>query len=512
MYAPRRLVDIASIDEVWLYLEGPFLDATAPSHTYSDQPIVYDRPISGNLGHNSLSFFVTPIRFHQTRSPSGGPCPPGGLPSYPAGEPSYPRCIASSWKEPPSVEPFGYNATDPSSPLATAGFTYVSDAEAAATQNPISSSQRSGISSQGANYGPGGFIRDVWRANEYRSTIAELKAGRWIDEYTRSAAVILQTYNAQSSCLSFTTILFEFGEGSGKVSAQVQLLQRCIDHHPLRTDPTLSFGTEGTHFEFEGLNNYKYVVFGVTCIYAIRSVFVQAKILRFNWRRLKKDLPLRFGGVNYLMELGLTVVMCYAVSLWAIDTEYEENLVHEVTKGMFNAANGAPMREFIYGRLALLEHTPMMRAAKPAWGDGVVSSDMAMSEWEYANHLLNYGRAWGAEVTFGQKYNITQHADGSPSSFSYDFAADVNPPFRDFRFLGVSAIQNRGIWGFLAFLCIAKLLRYFQAWRPLADRYGAIFRMIPNFLSYFIVLLQLMLTFAALGQQVCARPTPAADL
>lgn len=157
---------------------------------------------------------VTPLHIMQTRHTRADTCAtvgngnPSVLRNYPAYNRSYlnyPTCTELV----EDTSPFGPGGVG-LGPSGTAldGFSYVP-----------ASAQTRGLAvsaSDGRTHGPGGFILDVWRAGDYRAAVTSLVSNGWIDEKTDAIIIKFQLYNAQTSCHSWLTFLFE-RVGSGVI-------------------------------------------------------------------------------------------------------------------------------------------------------------------------------------------------------------------------------------------------------------------------------------------------------
>ena len=158
--------------------------------------------------------------------------------------------------------------------LASAGFTFTPSGDA--NQGPICTAS----SYLQTCYGPGGYIRDIWAAADYRKAIGELINGDWIDEDTLSVVARMQTFNPQTGCFIFTDIIFE-----------VNVFGTVRPEHRTRTacEHTLELRGGDVMWTTFALPTYYSVVYWMGGAYAVLLVLRHVEVLHEMWLRLRKE-------------------------------------------------------------------------------------------------------------------------------------------------------------------------------------------------------------------------------
>ena len=158
--------------------------------------------------------------------------------------------------------------------LASAGFTFTPSGDA--NQGPICT-----VSSYLQTcYGPGGYIRDIWAAADYRKAIGELINGDWIDEDTLSVVARMQTFNPQTGCFIFTDIIFEVND-FGTVRPEQRTRTAC--------EHTLELRGGDVMWTTFALPTYNSVVYWMGGVYAVLLVLRHVEVLHEMWLRLRKE-------------------------------------------------------------------------------------------------------------------------------------------------------------------------------------------------------------------------------
>lgn len=166
------------------------------------------------------------------------------------------------------------------------GFSYTS--ADSSNQEEICSHKFYGIGGAGDCYGPGGFIRDIWAASDYRSAVNELMRGDWIDEDTDTVVVRIQTFNPQTGCYVFSDIIFPI-DAAGVVRPELVVRTSCQHTSTLHGGETI-----WATYHLPPFFVVVYVLSGIYLLVIMLSVLLQVGRTCRSWYwRFRRD---RFDG------------------------------------------------------------------------------------------------------------------------------------------------------------------------------------------------------------------------
>jgi hypothetical protein len=450
------LDEVRTPEGVHAWLRGALVDALAPRCSYDGRPVSYAPNASGGIGfyHN----MITPLRLQQTRFAKSPGCDATlSVQNYPnlASRPGaenrdYPACGSVYTR---SAEPFGDQAT--------AGFTYTA---AAAYTGVGGASPPYRYSGTWGSYGPDGYVRDVWAAAEYRSTIDSLLASGWIDGWTESIAAHVQLVNAQTGCLIIAMVLFEFSPAGG-VMPSLSVQDMCEPDGAPKISADFS-----RLFAFDYYSWFELLMYALCGVYVLRVCFVQYKA----WKRMTSDSEGRvlyhFTGMAYLQDtvLGIMLVayLVGVVSLWERQDAFCE-LLWSMRYTMMPEGLRARMQQVIDSLV-----------------EGATAATYSQAELEVALSSLKHA------------FYLSVPWDGTPWGFPVFDMHWATPTFVSFLPNANTAINIRGLRAVILLMVLLKAMRYAQAWRPLASRYAGIAQNLPYITRFFLLLLHFHLCFS----------------
>ena len=456
------LSDVRSKEEVERWLRGPLVDALAPRCSYSGQEINYPPNISGAIA--GVNLMVSPLRLLQTRLSNLPDCvAERAFPNYPGldsskgfGEypPMYPRCgtadEASEAQYGDGSEGFVYQPDS--------NFTGFSQFQACAPY----STPTSPVSTE--CYGPGGFIRDIWAAADYRDAIGHLIDHEWIDDYTSTVIVLLQLANMQTGCLITATVTFQFAPG-GFVWPSYSIRPTCMPSMA----PKYSYKPD--LLDITHRSAFYLVVLSLSAVYLLRIAYSQYVIIT---KYLKTKSMEDFQSFSYWLDalLGLTIFAWFTIIV------IEENAVRNF---LYNVFTSRVQQETHHPELAARLNATRDRLIREQ-AQGVISTEQYTT---VISHLKNSFLLSG--VFNGSSVNMD--------------TIDMRVPlkFDPFDYLWHFSINTRGVRSITLLACLLKSFRYLQGFGPLASRYVGLSRTGPQIFRFFLVLLHLHWAFSVLS-------------
>ena len=456
--------DVRSKEEVERWLRGPLVDALAPRCSYGGQEINYPPNISGAIA--GVNLMVAPLRLLQTRLKREPDCVVArAFPNYPGldseefGEypAMYPRCgtakEASQAQYGDGSEGFVYQPDS--------DFTGFSQYQACAPYSTPTSPDRTEC------YGPGGYIRDIWAAADYRDGVGHLIDNQWIDEWTSTVIVLLQLANMQTGCLTTATVTFQFAPG-GFVWPSYFIRPTCM--------PSIApkYSSESDLLDITHRSAFYWLVISLSAIYLLRIVFLQFSIIsKYLTTKSVED----FQSFAYWLDLMLGLTLFAWFTIMVIEENAARNFLYNIFSERVQQQNGDTDHPGLATRLnATRDQLDLERA------QGVISTE------QHTALMSNLKNAFLLSGVF------------NGSSVNMD-TLDMRVPlkFDPFDYLWHFSINTRGVRSIAFLACILKSLRYLQGFRPLATRYVGLSRTGPLIIRFFLVLLHLHLAFSVLS-------------
>lgn len=447
------LDEVTSPEGVAAWMRGALVDALAP-RCYKGKDTSFDPNASGTIGF--YLNMITPLRLQQTRYAEFPDCAQFlSVQNYPNLDPAiaaqrtspYPPCGSVTER---STKPFG--------DLTSEGFTYTPD------EDPSYTTEESRYRYAGTfgEYGPGGYIRDIWAAADYRAQIADLLSSGWIDGWTESVAAHLQLVNAQTGCLVVATALFEFNPAGG-VQSSLSVTELCepIDAPKRSIDFTQLF-------EFDYLSPFEVFVFFLCCLYVFRVGFVQYRAYK-RWDE-GESLVAQLTTMAYVQDTVLGLLMLAYLGevffAWSRHTSFLE---------MLRKSRYDPMPPDLLARV-----------------DAIVAS---LTSGEMASALGADQRA-AALSSLKNAFYLSAVWDGTPYGFEVLDLHAADPKFVSYADFCESSIHIRGLRSLVLMAALVKGFRYAQAWRPLASRYAGIAQNMSYITRFFLILVHFHLCFS----------------
>ena len=513
--------DIKTPHDVRMWLIGPLVDALAPQCSYSGHQIVYEDGQQGSIAETNI--MLTSMRLQQTRFKDTSVCSHETIRNYPNLDDSqeshnqqhnhYPACQTFTER---NTAPFYIRDTslthNVSGTNPPGGFAYTPAPERWSGRW-YEACARTCPTCNRKCYGPGGYVVDLWEAKTMRARIIDLVnpvsnydrnawppeplPNSWIDDSTESVIVLLQLANMQTQCLTFVEITFEFRAG-GSVKPYVHIEPVC----------TTTFADDMKNQDAKQLINFGYwppfqlAVLILSLIYASRNIystFVHITGYQIGIRPCTIPLTkieIRFLGCLKTRDRNefekkesfkaagwwLDAIVALSVFTWAsfllVDRFAFQNLLtvfyEEKTGPNADKAVQAAVQHFMFATAEFYDKRDR----------GVMPKDIA----DAAIHNLKNAMFLGG------------YFSGAPYlQYGYE-SGDVNMRVPQ-QFVPLFDLYDFRSWAkffqsttFMA--CVFKLLRYFQAWQPLAWRYVSLVKVGPQVALFFLFLAHLQFCFS----------------